>query len=193
MEFGEWGNYLIFINVIGFILFAVNTLLYAYTETGQIDVVLTIISLLGGSLGIVISMLIIDRKAVKGNMMSRVFVICILVIQIVLFLYLTGERKQGITFKYVDFFAEYKLIADYLIVINIATFIAFAIDKYNAVMHRSRIRIVTLLILSFLGGSIGGLLAMYLFKHKTKKDYFAVGLPMILATQIVLIFYLMNI
>ncbi len=193
MEFGEWGNYLIFINVIGFILFAVNTLLYSYTETGQIDVVLTIISLLGGSLGIVISMLIIDRKAVKGNMMSRVFVICILVIQIVLFLYLTGERKQGITFKYVDFFAEYKLIADYLIVINIATFIAFAIDKYNAVMHRSRIRIVTLLILSFLGGSIGGLLAMYLFKHKTKKDYFAVGLPLILATQIVLIFYLMNI
>ena len=193
MEFGEWGNYLIFINVIGFILFAVNTLLYSYTETGQIDVVMTIISLLGGSLGIVISMLIIDRKAVKGNMMSRVFVICILVIQIVLFLYLTGERKQGITFKYVDFFAEYKLIADYLIVINIATFIAFAIDKYNAVMHRSRIRIVTLLILSFLGGSIGGLLAMYLFKHKTKKDYFAVGLPLILATQIVLIFYLMNI
>lgn len=193
MEFGEWGNYLIFINVIGFILFAVNTLLYSYTETGQIDVVMTIISLLGGSLGIVISMLIIDRKAVKGNMMSRVFVICILVIQIVLFLYLTGERKQGITFKYVDFSAEYKLISDYLIVINIATFISFAIDKYNAVMHRSRIRIVTLLILSFLGGSIGGLLAMYLFKHKTKKDYFAVGLPLILATQIVLIFYLMNI
>ncbi len=193
MELGEWGNYLIFINVIGFILFAVNTLLYAYTETGQIDVFLTIISLLGGSLGIVISMLIIDRKAVKGNMMSRVFVICILVIQIVFFLYLTGEHKQGITFKFVDFFAEHKIVINYLIVINIATLIAFAIDKYNAVMHRSRIRIVTLLILSFLGGSIGGLLAMYLFKHKTKKDYFVVGLPMILVTQIVLIFYLMNI
>ena len=53
MELGELGNYLIFINVIGFILFAVNTLLYAYTETDQIDVFLTIISLLGGSLGIV--------------------------------------------------------------------------------------------------------------------------------------------
>ena len=71
--------------------------------------------------------------------------------------------------------------------------IAFTIDKYNVVMHRSRIRIVTLLILSFFGGSIGGLSAMYLFKHKTKKDYFTVGLPMILAMQIVLIFYLMNI
>lgn len=110
MELGEWGNYLIFINIIGFVLFAVNTLLYAYTKNGQVDLVLTMISLLGGSLGIVISMLIIDRKAVKGNMMSRVFVICILVIQIVFFLYLTGEHKQGITFKFVDFFAEHKIV-----------------------------------------------------------------------------------
>jgi uncharacterized membrane protein YsdA (DUF1294 family) len=193
MELGEWGNYLISINVIGFILFVVNTLLYTFTEKGQIDVLLTITSLLGGAFGIVLSMLIIDRKAVKGNMMSRVFVICVLVIQIVMFLYLTGNHKQDFTFEFIDFFAEYKLITNYLIVVNIATFIAFVIDKYNAVTNRTRIRIVTLLILSFIGGSIGGMLAMYLFRHKIRKDYFAVGLPMILVTQIVLILYVMNI
>jgi uncharacterized membrane protein YsdA (DUF1294 family) len=193
MEMGEWGNYLISINVIGFILFVVNTLLYTFTEKGQIDVLLTITSLLGGAFGIVLSMLIIDRKAVKGNMMSRVFVICVLVIQIVMFLYLTGNHKQDFTFEFIDFFAEYKLITNYLIVVNIATFIAFVIDKYNAVTNRTRIRIVTLLILSFIGGSIGGMLAMYLFRHKIRKDYFAVGLPMILVTQIVLILYVMNI
>jgi uncharacterized membrane protein YsdA (DUF1294 family) len=193
MELGEWGNYLISINVIGFILFVVNTLLYTFTEKGQIDVLLTITSLLGGAFGIVLSMLIIDRKAVKGNMMSRVFVICVLVIQIVMFLYLTGNHKQDFTFEFINFFAEYKLITNYLIVVNIATFIAFVIDKYNAVTNRTRIRIVTLLILSFIGGSIGGMLAMYLFRHKIRKDYFAVGLPMILVTQIVLILYVMNI
>ncbi len=193
MELGEWGNYLISINVIGFILFVVNTLLYTFTEKGQIDVLLTITSLLGGAFGIVLSMLIIDRKAVKGNMMSRVFVICVLVIQIVMFLYLTGNHKQDFTFEFIDFFAEYKLITNYLIVVNIATFIAFVIDKYNAVTNRTRIRIVTLLILSFIGGSIGGMLAMYLFRHKIRKDYFAVGLPMILVAQIVLILYVMNI
>jgi uncharacterized membrane protein YsdA (DUF1294 family) len=193
MEMGEWGNYLISINVIGFILFVVNTLLYTFTEKGQIDVLLTITSLLGGAFGIVLSMLIIDRKAVKGNMMSRVFVICVLVIQIVMFLYLTGNHKQDFTFEFINFFAEYKLITNYLIVVNIATFIAFVIDKYNAVTNRTRIRIVTLLILSFIGGSIGGMLAMYLFRHKIRKDYFAVGLPMILVTQIVLILYVMNI
>jgi uncharacterized membrane protein YsdA (DUF1294 family) len=110
-----------------------------------------------------------------------------------MFLYLTGNHKQDFTFEFIDFFAEYKLITNYLIVVNIATFIAFVIDKYNAVTNRTRIRIVTLLILSFIGGSIGGMLAMYLFRHKIRKDYFAVGLPMILVTQIVLILYVMNI
>lgn len=193
MNLGPFEYYLIVMNILGFILFAVNTLLYTYTENGQIDALLTIISLLGGSLGIILSMLIIDRKAVKGNMMSRVFVVCILTVQIVLFLFFKGNRKQEITFSFINFFVENKAILIYLLTINIATFISFAIDKNNAVTQRSRIRIVTLLVLSFLGGSIGGLLAMYLFRHKIKKDYFAVGLPMMLVTQIVLIFYLMNI
>ena len=64
--------YLICINVIGFILFAINTWLYSHTDEKQIDALLTITSLLGGSLGIVIAIFLIDRKAVKGNMMSRV-------------------------------------------------------------------------------------------------------------------------
>ena len=44
------------------------------TADGQIDAVITVVSLLGGSLGIVISILIFDGKSEKGNMMSRVFV-----------------------------------------------------------------------------------------------------------------------
>jgi uncharacterized membrane protein YsdA (DUF1294 family) len=68
------------------------------------------------------------------------------------------------------------------------TFIVYGIGKYNAIEHRSRIRIVTLLGLAFIGGSIGGLLAMHIFRHKTKKDYFNVGIPLIIVMQIVLIF-----
>ena len=64
---GAFGSYLLIINVVGFILFAVNTWLYSNTAEGQIDKFLTIASLLGGSLGILISILIFDRKAVKGN------------------------------------------------------------------------------------------------------------------------------
>ena len=58
--------------------------------------------------------------------------------------------------------------------------------------RRGRIRILTLLGLSFIGGSVGGLIAMYAFRHKTKKDYFTVGLPLIMVMQVVVVFYLMN-
>ena len=50
--------YLICINVIGFILFAINTWLYSHTDEKQIDALLTITSLLGGSLGIVKSIFV---------------------------------------------------------------------------------------------------------------------------------------
>ena len=66
------------------------------------------------------------------------------------------------------------------------------IDKIAAIERKSRIRIVTLLGLSFVGGSIGGIIAMYLLRHKTRKDYFTVGLPLIIVMQIVLLFYVMN-
>ena len=80
MEF--LGDYLIIINIVGFILFAVNIWLYTNTSEGQVDKFLTIVALLGGSVGILFSILIFDRKAQKGNMMSRVFISCIFVIQL---------------------------------------------------------------------------------------------------------------
>ena len=192
MELGRSDYYLIAINLIGFILFLINTLLYTYTADGQIDKVLTLISLLGGSLGIVVAILLFDRKAVKGNMMSRVFVFCMLVIQIIVFLMVKGHIKSNLTLAFWDFFASHKVLIIYLAVINIITFIVFAIDKLAAIEHRYRIRIVTLLALAFFGGSIGGIIAMYLFRHKTNKDYFTVGIPLIMVMQLIVIFFLMN-
>ena len=92
-------NYLTAINIIGFILFAINTHLYRNSESKKIDTALTIASLLGGSVGIVIGILIIDRKARKETMMSRVFISTILVIQIVLLLFFTGQSRDDITFN----------------------------------------------------------------------------------------------
>lgn len=85
-------------------------------------------------------------------------------------------------------FAKYKILLIYLAVINFIAFASYAVDKVNAAEHRSRIRIVTLLGLAFVGGSIGSLLAMYLLRHKTKKDYFTVGVPLIMIMQVVVIF-----
>lgn len=192
MELSRFDYYLIAINAIGFILYLVNTWLYSHTAEGQIDRILTITSLLGGSLGIVIAILLFDRKSVKDNMMSRVFVICVLIIQIIIFLMVKGHIKTDLTFAFWEFFGAHKIIIVYLLAINIVTLIAFAVDKIAAIEHRSRIRIVTLLALAFIGGSIGALIAMYVFHHKTKQDYFSVGVPLIMLMQAVVIFFLMN-
>lgn len=126
-------------------------------------------------------------------MMSRVFVSSVLVIQVIIFLIIKGHIKSDLTFAFWEFLGRHKSLIVYLLAINILTLILFALDKIAAIENRSRIRIVTLLGLAFIGGSIGGLIAMYVFRHKTKKDYFTVGMPLIIIMQLVVIFFLMNV
>lgn len=134
--------YLIIINIIGFILFAVNTWLYSNTAERQVDKFLTIASLLGGSLGILISIFIFDRKAVKGNMMSRVFVSCVFVIQVVIFLFLKGVHGERLTFAFWEFFAKYKFILVCLGIINFVTFAVFAVDKIAAIEKNQELELL---------------------------------------------------
>jgi uncharacterized membrane protein YsdA (DUF1294 family) len=75
----------------------------------------------------------------------------------------------------------------YLLLINIVTFLAFAIDKRRAVKRKWRIPEKTLLGLSLIGGSAGSLIAMYLFRHKIRKSAFAYGLPIMLLAHIIVI------
>lgn len=185
--------YLIIINILGFVLFFINSLLYKHTAKGQIDALVTIAAIIGGSLGIVISILIFDRKPEKGTMMSRVFVICVLVIQITLFFIIKKRLFVNVRLDFWNYFAEHKILLIYLGIINVIAFVAFAIDKKAAEKDKSRIRIVTLLGLAFIGGSIGSLTGMYLLHHKTKKDYFTVGIPLIMFMQVVVLFFVMNI
>ena len=185
-------DYLIWANIIGCILYIINTWLYSNTSDMQIDVLLTICALAGGSAGIVLAILLFDRKSVKGNMMSRVFVICVLVVQIIIYLILKGKIQSDLEFAIWNTIIRHKALLIYLLAINIISLIIYGIDKLAAIGNRSRIRIVTLLGLAFMGGSIGALIAMYAFKHKIRQDYFAVGVPMILIMQIFLLFYIGN-
>ena len=78
----------------------------------------------------------------------------------------------------------------YLIVINIVTFLVYGIDKWKAKQGSWRISEATLLILAVIGGSIGALLGMKVWRHKTQHKKFKYGLPLILIIQIILIGYL---
>ena len=186
-------KYLIAINIIGFLMYFINFLLYKYTKSANIDVILTLLALAGGSLGIFAFIVLFDRKSVKDNMMSRVFLICVLIIQIIAALFIKGFHGDKINFAFWEFFGRNKILMIYLGIINVITFLAFAIDKLHAIKGKRRIRIITLLGLAFVGGSAGALLGMYTLRHKTKVDYFTVGVPLIMIMQVVVVFFVMNI
>ena len=78
----------------------------------------------------------------------------------------------------------------YLIVINVVTFLVYGIDKWKAKQGSWRISEATLLILAIIGGSIGALLGMKIWHHKTMHKKFKYGVPAILIIQIILIGYL---
>ncbi len=78
----------------------------------------------------------------------------------------------------------------YLFIINLVTFFVFAIDKRKAIKHRYRIPEKNLLGLAIVGGSVGALLGMYVWRHKTRVWYFVVGITAILILQIAVMVYL---
>ena len=72
----------------------------------------------------------------------------------------------------------------YLLLINAAAFMLMLVDKRKARKNRWRIPERTLILSAALGGSIGALLGMYTFRHKTKHLKFTLGIPAILIAQI---------
>lgn len=83
-----------------------------------------------------------------------------------------------------------KYFCIWLIIINILTFAVFGIDKKKAIDGKFRISESALFLLSILGGSLGGFIAMHTFHHKTKKWYFKFGIPLILIAQVLLIIFI---
>lgn len=82
-----------------------------------------------------------------------------------------------------------KYIIIYVIVINVIGFLAMFIDKEKAKKGAWRIPEKTLMLLALIGGGFGTIAGMYVFRHKTKKLKFTIGMPVILITEIVLIIY----
>lgn len=76
----------------------------------------------------------------------------------------------------------------YLIVINILTFAVYGNDKWKARQGSWRISEATLLMLAVIGGTIGALLGMQVWRHKTMHLKFKYGLPLILLAQIALMY-----
>jgi uncharacterized membrane protein YsdA (DUF1294 family) len=81
-----------------------------------------------------------------------------------------------------------KYFAIYLLIVNAAGFLLMLIDKRKAIRHRWRIPEKTLFLTAAIGGSMGSIMGMYTFRHKTKHLQFTLGMPAILIVQLVLAF-----
>ena len=77
------------------------------------------------------------------------------------------------------------LLIVYLLLINIAAFALFGADKRKARRGDWRISEKALFLSAVLGGSLGALIGMRLFHHKTKHWYFVIGIPAIFVLQII--------
>lgn len=76
------------------------------------------------------------------------------------------------------------LIAGYLVIANLWAFGLMWFDKRRARRGGRRIRERTLFLSALLGGSLGALLGMWVFRHKTRHWYFVWGIPLILLAQL---------
>ena len=82
-------------------------------------------------------------------------------------------------------------LAVWLIAINLVTFAVYGADKRRARRGAWRVPEKTLFLLPLLGGSVGALLGMRVFHHKTKHWYFVLGIPLILLAQAALAVWLL--
>ena len=83
------------------------------------------------------------------------------------------------------------VLITYLLIMNAAAFILMGTDKKKARHKAWRISEKALFLTAVLGGSVGSILGMWIFHHKTKHWYFVIGMPFILVLQITA-FYLLT-
>ena len=79
----------------------------------------------------------------------------------------------------------------YLALVNIVGFALMGIDKHKAKKRAFRIPEATLFIVAMIGGSLGSIIGMHLFRHKTRHWYFVYGMPAILALQVIIVLALL--
>lgn len=82
-----------------------------------------------------------------------------------------------------------EIFVAYAFFINVISLVYMYIDKQKAVKGQWRISEKSLFLMAIIGGTIGIMVAMKLFRHKTKHLSFKVGIPIILILQIALISY----
>lgn len=86
----------------------------------------------------------------------------------------------------------YTLLLLYMLFINVVALIMYGVDKYKAVHSAWRISERVLLFVALIGGAMGAMIGMYLFRHKTRHARFVVLVPLFLMAQLYLVYLLLT-
>ena len=84
----------------------------------------------------------------------------------------------------------YKILAAYLVIVNLLGFAVMGIDKKRAIRGAWRISEASLFLTALVGGSLGCTLGMHYFHHKTKHWYFRYGMPAIFLVEAFILYLL---
>lgn len=82
-----------------------------------------------------------------------------------------------------------KYVLIYYLITNLFAFVMYGIDKRKAIKNKHRISEKSLLTISALGGALGSLFAMHMFRHKTKHAKFLIANPLFLCVHVGIIVY----
>lgn len=192
---------LIAANLVAFAAFALDYLITVkagHEDTGLLDGrVMCLFAVAGGPIGMLAALFTFTgsgggRRVNKYNIAWWFSAIVCLIVWAVIVLTWTGVLRPALALEsLLSGFNKTALVVlgSYLAVVNLAAFGMFYADKYSACRNGRRIPELHLLGIALLGGSAGGMLAMRLFRHKTRKWYFAYGLPLFIVLHACLFVY----
>ncbi len=115
----------------------------------------------------------------------RILTLIALIIQIAILFVLYGWNIEDVSLLIDTIIKKYWWV--YILIINLITFVLFGVDKHKAINSEFRIPVSRLLFFSFIGGEIGAMAGMRVFRHKTHTRTFRLGEPLILLMHCVLI------
>lgn len=185
--------YLIGINVSVGILYGCHLFFteerYGWTLLGSVVVFLVIF---GGGVGLMLSLVLLEGKPVKENLFYWLLSLCLPIVQGLLYALIFNLEEDQLNIDFVGFIDQFPTIKTYLFTINVLSFFIYGWDKFLAIKGQQRIKNLHLLGLVFLGGTIGILWAVYFFRHKRQKDYYRVGIPLMMVMHFLFFFYMMQ-
>lgn len=197
-------RYLIVVNVVTFLAFAVDYLLCARYPRLQYhaanSLVLDLFPIAGGAAGMLLALFLLAGRGRAHRMnkdniawwfLAMVCLVAWALVCLVRFGFVTIDAGVAGVASGWDA-GRLRVLGVYLVVINVVTFGVYAWDKRVSATgndYRRRAPEARLLGLGILGGAVGGLIAVHALRHKTRKWYFVWGLPCFIALDVAVILY----